>query len=254
VKRSPQGLPPLLKKIYQTLLDFYGPQGWWPADSPFEVAVGAILTQNTSWQNVEKAIQNLKSKDLLNPLKLYKTSFKRLSSFLKPSGYFNIKTKRLKSFLAYLIRNYDGDIRRMRRHPLPSLRKELLQVDGIGEETCDSILLYALNKPIFVVDAYTRRIFARYGCIPEKVTYDEIQNFFMKNLVSGFSGLNGLNRIRNSGKGRITNHQSPVTIFNEYHALIVRHGKTLCKKIPLCRECPLSNIGCQFGNRMIPRD
>lgn len=228
--------------------------------------VGSILTQNTSWKNVEKAIGNLKSKTLLDPHKLLKISTKRLASLLKPSGYFNIKTRRLKSFLNYLISHYNGDLKGMKRRALKPLREELLQVDGIGKETCDSILLYALNKPIFVVDAYTRRIFSRIGFFTEKANYDEIQDFFMKNLVSpaspkrepasptqrgergeGFSGLNGLNRIRNSGAGRITNHQSPITIYNEYHALIVKHGKTLCKKIPLCKECPLLALSCTFG-------
>ena len=242
VARTPKSLRAKLEKIYKSLFDFYGPQGWWPGDSPFEVAVGAILTQNTAWLNVEKAIGNLKSNKLLDPHKLYKTSFKRLASLLTPSGYFNIKTKRLKCFLTYLIKRYDGDFHRMAESAsggFHSLREELLQVHGVGKETCDSILLYALNKPVFVVDAYTRRIFSRYGFFSEKATYDEIQDYFMKNLVSGLNGSN-------------PNRGNPlVYLFNEYHALIVRHGKTLCRKKPLCGECPLLNVGCQFGKRTL---
>ena len=237
----------LLKNIYKKLLDFYGPQGWWPGDSPFEVMVGAVLTQNTSWKNVEKAIGNLRSKNLLEPYRLHKTPTRRLASLLTPSGYFNVKTKRLKSLLKFFVNNFDGDFRRMKKRSLRSLRTEMLKVNGVGRETCDSILLYALDKPIFVVDAYTRRIFSRYGFISETESYDEIQNFFMKNLDDiDFRG--------SKNGGRITNHQSLVTIFNEFHALIVKHGKTLCKKNPLCDECPLLNLGCDFGNYKITRD
>jgi endonuclease-3 related protein len=249
VIRSSKNQPPPLGKIYKTLLKFYGPQGWWPGDSSFEVVVGAILTQNTSWQNVEKAINNLKSKNLLDPHKIHRTPAKKLASHLTPSGYFNIKSKRLKSTLKYLIERYDGNLKRMSRRQLHPLREELLQVNGIGKETCDSILLYALNKPIFVVDAYTKRIFSRLGLISENATYDETQEFFMNNIndVDSWGRQNG-DRITNH-QSRITNPASRITVFNEYHALIVRHGKILCRKKPLCNECPLLSLSCNYGKR-----
>jgi endonuclease-3 related protein len=246
--RSSKNQPPPLGKIYKTLLKFYGPQGWWPGDSSFEVVVGAILTQNTSWQNVEKAINNLKSRNLLDPFKIHKTPAKKLASLLTPSGYFNIKTKRLKSALTYLIERYDGNLKRMSQRQLHPLRKELLEVEGIGKETCDSILLYALNKPIFVVDAYTKRIFSRLGLFSEKATYDEIQELFMAHLNNGHWTSD------NGHKTRVQSPKSRVRIFNEYHALIVMHGKTLCKKNPLCNECPLLTLSCKYGNHKITRD
>jgi len=178
--------------------------------------VGAILTQNTSWQNVEKAIKNLKKARVLTPDKLYKTSHKKLAALIRPAGYFNIKAKRLKNFLKFLSKSYNNNIKRLSSGDAKVLREELLLVNGIGPETADSILLYALNKPAFVVDAYTKRIFSRHKLIKENSSYEEIQGFFKSKL------------------------SSDVKLFNEYHALIVKLGKDFClKRKPRCKLCPL---------------
>ena len=210
-----------IKNIYKKLFFSLGPQGWWPADEPFEVMVGAILTQNTNWKNVERAINNLKKKRLLNPLSLRHISQGRLARLIKPAGYFNIKANRLKNFLDFLFNFYKGKVKDMLGVDTPILRRQLLNIKGIGPETADSILLYALGKPIFVVDAYTKRIFVRLGMIKEKDSYDEVQNFFMK-------------RLKKNTK-----------LFNEYHALLVRLGKEFCiKKTPRCHLCPLKELKC----------
>lgn len=202
----------LYKKLYQ----FFGPQDWWPAQTPFEVMVGAILTQNTSWANVEKAIGNLKKEKLLSAPRLYRLSERRMGHLIRPAGYYNIKTRRLKSFLKFFLKNYQARIARMSAVDTQELRQELLTVKGIGQETADSILLYALNKPIFVVDAYTKRILSRHRLIEEGATYEQVQDFFMKNL------------------------RKEPQLFNEYHALLVRAGKEFClKKTPACAKCPL---------------
>jgi endonuclease III related protein len=215
---SKPGLSPIILNTYNLLYKIYGPQGWWPASTPFEVAVGAILTQNTSWSNVEKAIKGLKNKKLLSPLKLQKAPIESIASAIKPCGYYNIKAKRLKNFLCFLFERYHGRIENMRHKRAALLRKELLSVNGIGPETCDSILLYALNKPVFVVDAYTRRI-AECLKISEKThDYDFVQSVFTRSLP----------------------HDS--MLFNEYHALIVRHAKSVCKKKPECRICVLHGL------------
>ena len=202
--------------FYEKLYRYFGPQKWWPAESPFEVMVGAILTQNTNWGNVEKAIRNLKAKKVLNAQKLNQLSGKKLALLIRPSGFYNLKSKRLKEFLRFLFSRYGGKIRKMAAADALSLRQALLAVKGIGRETADSILLYALNKPIFVVDAYTKRILSRHKLISEDATYDEVQSFFMRNL-------------KNDAK-----------LFNEYHALLVKLGKEFClKRRPRCEECPL---------------
>jgi endonuclease-3 related protein len=208
----------LLIKIYQTLYKVYGPRHWWPGETSFEVMVGAVLTQNTSWRNVEKAIQKLKGKGVLNPEGINRLKKSELAQLIKPSGYYRIKADRLKSFIDFLFGEYDGDLKRMKRERLEALRKKLLGVRGIGPETADSILLYGLKKPIFVVDAYTKRILSRHGIIPEKASYEEVQKPFMDYLASDEK------------------------LFNEYHALLVHLGKTLCKKIPKCDLCPLKGI------------
>jgi endonuclease-3 related protein len=178
--------------------------------------VGAILTQNTSWNNVKKAIDNLKKKKFLEPSRLYRLSHKRLALFIKPAGYYNIKAKRLKEFLSFLFKSYKGNLRTMTREDTQELREKLLSVNGIGQETADSILLYALKKPVFVVDAYTKRILWRHRFIKEDSHYEEIQNLFMKNL------------------------KKDVRLFNEYHALLVKLGKDFClKRKPKCDICPL---------------
>ena len=205
-----------LKSIYNKLYSHFGPQRWWPAKSRFEVIVGAILTQNTNWQNVEKAIKNLKKANVLNAQKLRRLPKDRIARLIQPSGFFNIKSGRLKKFLRFFFENYNGDIRRLIKQKPQILRKQLLSVKGIGPETADSILLYALDKPVFVVDAYTRRIFARHKIIAQDVSYDEVQNLFSKNL------------------------KNEVKLFNEYHALIVRLAKVYClKNNPKCDLCPI---------------
>lgn len=202
--------------IYQKLYSHFGPQHWWPAKTPFEVMLGAILTQNTSWSNVEKAIANLKKHRLLDLNKLYQLPEKKLAPLIRPVGYYNIKAKRLKHFLGFLFKYYKGNFKKMSRESLPQLRQQLLNVNGIGPETADSILLYALNKPTFVIDAYTKRILSRHHFIKEDASYTEIQNLFMQEL------------------------KSDVKLFNEYHALLVKLGKEFClKNKPKCDICPL---------------
>jgi len=207
-----------LLEIYDKLYSFYGPQHWWPGDSPFEVAVGAILTQNTNWTNVEKAIANLKSAHLLSARAMHDIPATRLASLIRPSGYFNIKTARLKAFLAFLMGKYGGSMKRMSKRDTGMLRVLLLEVHGIGSETADSILLYALNKQVFVVDVYTRRVLSRHRIIDFRASYEEYQQLF-HNVLDKDAGL-----------------------FNEYHALFVMVGKDYCKPKPLCADCPLKDF------------
>jgi endonuclease-3 related protein len=205
-----------LNLIYKKLYANFGPQHWWPANNPFEVIVGAILTQNTSWKNVEKAIENLKQNKTLNPKKLYNLADRKLAKLIKPAGFYNLKAKRLKEFLNFFFKVYQGSLRKMSGQRTAVLRNRLLAVNGIGPETADSILLYCLDKPVFVVDAYTKRIFLRHRLIKKDATYDEVQNLFMKNL------------------------KKDVKLFNEYHALLVKLGKDIClKRRPKCDVCPL---------------
>jgi endonuclease-3 related protein len=205
----------ILIKIYRTLYKTYGPRNWWPGETSFEVMVGAILTQNTSWRNVEKAIQKLKGRGLLNPKGIHHLKKSELASLIRSSGYYRIKADRLKSFVDFLFEEYEGNIKKMGGERLGELREKLLGVKGIGPETADSILLYGLKKPIFVVDAYTKRILSRHEVVSEKASYDEIQKLFMDHL----------------------SHDEK--LFNEFHALLVYLGKTVCKKIPRCDICPL---------------
>jgi len=205
-----------LKTIYEKLYAFYGPQYWWPGDTPFEITVGAILTQNTNWANVEKAIDNLKVHHVLNARALHKLPIQTLAALVRPSGYYNIKAKRIRAFLNFLVEKYGGSVRRMKNDETRTLRKELLAINGIGPETADSILLYALKKPVFVIDAYTRRIISRHDILDANVRYDEYQDFFHCEL------------------------DQDVHLFNEYHALLVRVGKEYCRSQPRCERCPLS--------------
>jgi len=204
-----------LLAIYHTLLSIFGEQGWWPADTPFEVMVGAVLTQNTSWRNVERAIENLKGEGVLTPQGLRGIDGARLAQLIRPAGYYNVKAKRLKSLIAFLDTEYEGDLTRMFSEPLERLREKILAVKGIGPETADSILLYAGGKPIFVIDAYTRRILSRHALITDGASYGDIQDLFMRRL------------------------PSDVSLYKEYHALLVRLAKTFCKTTPHCVECPL---------------
>lgn len=208
----------LLLDIYHCLFEKFGPQQWWPGDSPFEIMVGAILTQNTNWQNVEKAIYNLKREDLLYPKVLLKNR-NRIPELIKPSGFYRLKSRRLFAFLQWFVSNYNGEIGNFEDKDTDLIRKELLTIPGIGPETADSILLYALGRPVFVVDAYTRRMLSRHSLIEDDADYDEIKKLFEDNLFKD------------------------TRLYNEYHALIVRLGKQYCKKNdPLCNICPLFNI------------
>ena len=204
--------------IYNKLYKAFGPRKWWPGDTPFEVVVGAILTQNTAWTNVEKAITNLKKEGLLDPSALCAVSKPKLAKLIRPAGYYNIKAKRLKNFTDVLSREFANDPDKLFNLPLKRLRARLLDINGIGPETADSITLYAAGKPIFVIDAYTKRVFSRHKIIKEDATYSQMQELFMENLPR---------------KRRL---------FNEYHALIVELGKLYCRKRPKCGECPLGPI------------
>jgi endonuclease-3 related protein len=208
----------ILVEMYERLLRAFGPRHWWPGESPFEVVVGAILTQNTSWANVEKAIANLKKAGILTPLAMRRVGEDQLARIIKPSGFYRLKASRLKGFIDFFCREFHGDMDRMRSEDLGSLRERLLKVDGIGPETADSILLYALGKPIFVVDAYTKRIFSRHNLIFEKWSYGDVQSMVMGE-IGGDVGL-----------------------YNEFHALLVFLGKHWCRRIPRCDGCPLEGL------------
>lgn len=205
----------ILLDLYARLHKAFGPRHWWPADSGFEIAVGAILTQNTAWRNVTKAITNLKARNLLSPRGLYHVSLQDLATAIKPAGYYNVKARRLKHFIHFLFQESDGDLDRLFSRDFDTLRDGLLSVNGIGPETADSILLYVGNKPTFVVDTYTRRILFRHNLVPEEISYDELRSFFMDCL------------------------EPDATMFNEYHALLVHLGHKFCiRKESKCTECP----------------
>ena len=208
-----------LHEIYEILLDHFGPQGWWPGDTPLEIMIGAVLTQNTNWSNVSKAIDNLKNDNLLIFEKLNALPVEALAQKIKPAGYFNIKAARLKNLLNFIVKEHNGSLEEMFASDVHTLREEVLTVKGVGPETADSILLYAGNKPVFVVDAYTHRIFTRHEMVAAEDGYYEIQEYFLLSL------------------------PEDIKLFNEYHALIVRLGKEFCKKSkPLCRQCPLGKL------------
>ena len=204
-----------LLRVYDSLLGFYGPQHWWPGEGPFEVIVGAILTQSAAWGNVEKAIGNLKRADVLSPEAIGSLPIAELARLVYPSGYYNAKALKLKSFAGRLVEGYSGDLDRLFALDISQLRSELLSIHGIGQETADSIMLYAARKPVFVIDAYTRRIVRRLGLGVEGSSYASFQSLFMENLPHGEA------------------------LFNEYHALFVRHGKETCRRSPLCSGCCL---------------
>jgi len=204
----------LLQELFQKLLEAFGPQDWWPGETPFEVALGAILTQNTNWNNVARVIAGLKAADLLEPGALKELPEGELARLLRPAGYYNVKARRLKNFLAFL-GQFQDSMTRMAEAELDSLRPALLEVKGIGPETADSILLYALNQPTFVVVAYTFRILSRHGVITEPSSYEELRQMFM-------------------------DHLAPeVPLYQEYHALLVRAGKEFCRPRRRCPQCPL---------------
>lgn len=212
----PPGRPSDLMAYHRVLADKLGPQHWWPAETPFEVIVGAILTQNTSWKNVEAAITNLKREKLLSPLAIEKVSVPRLERLIRSSGYFRQKAKKLKAFVRFLRLEYGGALNRMFRTPTAELREKLLGVHGVGPETADSILLYAARKEVFVVDAYTKRILSRHGWTEEDVDYEEMRSLVENNL------------------------PRDVSLYNEFHAQFVQVGKNWCRpRDPRCSECPL---------------
>ncbi len=204
-----------LRRVYAALRKSFGHQKWWPGDTPFEVMVGAILTQNTAWANVEKAILNLKRSRKLSFEALRRVPAKQLSQMIRPAGYFNVKADRLKCFMDFLHRECRGDLSELKRKTTPVLREKLLAVKGIGPETADSILLYALGKTSFVIDAYTKRIFSRHGLARDHETYERWREIFMRALPE--------NR----------------DLYNDFHAQIVRTGKDHCRKVPRCEKCPL---------------
>ncbi len=218
MKRS-NGTSKKLMAFYDAMYDGFGPQRWWPARTRFEMIVGAILTQNTSWTNVERAIGALKRAKLLTPERMHATGAAELGRLIRPAGYFNIKAKRLKGFLTHLHNRHGGSVARLLKRPTGPLREELLGIYGIGPETADSIMLYGARAPEFVVDAYTLRILSRHGLIPEGAAYDELKALFTENLA----------------------HDT--VLYNEYHALLVQVGKDFCKtRNPRCSECPLESF------------
>lgn len=204
--------------VYRRLLDAYGSQDWWPADSSFEVMVGAVLTQNTAWSNVEKAIKNLKHADYLSLDKILASSDDDLAQLIRPSGYFNIKAKRLKNLCQWLMEN--GGESRLAEFDTATLRSSLLNVNGVGAETADDILLYAFERPVFVIDAYTRRLFTKLSLIEGNEPYEQLRRIFETEL------------------------EADVSLFNQYHALIVRHAKEKCLKSLDCRHCQVE--GCKL--------
>ena len=205
-----------MQKIFHALLSHFGPQHWWPGDSSFEIAVGAILTQNTNWVNVARAIDNLKKANVLDAHSIDRLSLPALGELIRPAGYFRVKAKRLKNFVRWLVQRFDGSMDAMAACSLSTLRDELLSINGIGPETADSILLYAAGKPTFVVDAYTHRIAVRHGWIDPEGGYDELKDYFESKL------------------------PDDVPTLNEMHALLVAVGKRMCRpREARCDECPL---------------
>ncbi len=213
---GPAPVGSLLKELYDILWEALGSQGWWPGDTQFEVALGAILTQNTNWNNVAQAITMIKDRGLLAPQALHDLPEAELARLIRPAGYYNIKARRIKNFLDFLATHYRNSMARMVAADLEALRPALLAVNGIGPETADSILLYALDKPTFVVDAYTFRILSRHGLLPEACSYEELRLLFMEHLPTQLS------------------------LYQEYHALLVRVGKEWCRPQPQCAACPVN--------------
>jgi endonuclease III related protein len=206
----------ILMDMFDLMLKRFGNQHWWPGDTELEMMVGAILTQNTNWKNVEKAINNLKDKGILNIESLHNISLPLLAEQVRPAGYFNIKAGRLKNLIEFIVERYSGDINLLLKDNTQTLRQGLLAIKGVGPETADSILLYAVKRPVFVIDAYTYRILNRHGLVDDQVTYDDLQALFTDSL------------------------PEDVGLFNEFHALIVRTGKEFCRGKPLCDSCPLN--------------
>lgn len=212
-----------LQEIYSALFESFGPQHWWPAETPFEVMIGAILTQQTAWKNVEIAIGNLKEANLLDVKSLQEASIKRIEEEVRPTGFYRQKSKSVKNFVEFLMEEYQGDLEKMFGEDGQDLRKKLLSVKGIGHETADSILLYACEKPFFVVDAYTKRALRRLEMI-DTDNYEQIRTFFEDSL------------------------PRDLELYQEFHALLVELGKRFCRTKPICEECPLNNI-CPYPSK-----
>lgn len=210
--------------VYSDLKKHYGWQQWWPAETAFEIMVGAILTQGTSWSNVEKAIDSLKSANALDLEIINEMPRDHLSQLIYSAGFHNVKADRLKSLSSYLVANFDGKIEAFRRLPTATVRSQLLAIDGIGPETADAILLYALGKSVFIVDTYTKRLFTRLGYVLEEDTYNSWQTFVSSHV-----------------------HRTTYT-FQQYHALIVEHSKARCKSKPICNGCPLASY-CTYPSK-----
>jgi len=236
-----------IPQYYTALLARYGPQNWWPAHSRFEVIVGAYLTQNTNWSNVEKAMINLRRARRLSVSAMRATPIDELETLVRPSGYFRQKARNLKTFITFLDERYSGSLGRMFAEPTEKLRAELLELNGVGPETADSILLYAGNHPVFVVDAYTRRVLLRHGIINQKTSYEEIramiehaisnsgaESLVAKNVVA--DPRHPVSRMSSSARTELAQH------YNELHALIVRVGNHYCRAKRICEGCPLQSF------------
>ena len=207
-----------LLDIYDSLLKAFGHRNWWPADGPFEVIVGAILTQNVAWKNAKKAIDNLKEAQKLDPIALRESRPEDIAPLIRSSRFYNMKAVKIKNFMDFYFSQYDGSLEEMSSEDPAALREKLLAVKGLGEETADAIMLYACGMPIFVVDAYTRRIFSRYGFFRDEPSYGEVQEYFMENL------------------------PGDTALFNDFHAQIVHLGHAICKTSPVCDSCPIACI------------
>jgi endonuclease III related protein len=215
-------------QVYRLLFKSLGPQGWWPGDSPFEIMVGAILVQNTAWKNVERAIANLKQANVLTARKIYALPIETLETLIRPAGYFRVKARRLHNLVKFFVERYRGSIAAMQKVDAQELREQLLAVNGIGPETADSILLYAVGKPVMVVDGYTHRVFARHGWVPHGTTYHALQE-----QIAGELPIDAM-------------------LYNEFHALLVNVGHHYCSPIPRCENCPLRGTLPEGGVVMPP--
>jgi endonuclease-3 related protein len=209
----------ILSEVYERLASAFGPQHWWPGESPFEIMVGAVLVQNTAWRNVERAIAKLRDAGVMQPRAMYALPEAELAELIRPAGYFQVKCRRLRNLLKYVIDRHDGSLETMFRTGVATLRDELLAIHGIGPETADAILLYAGGLPTFVVDTYTHRVLARHGWIEYDAVYHDIKEYFESDL------------------------PADAKLYNEYHALLVRVGKDFCRRtLPNCTACPLADL------------
>jgi endonuclease III related protein len=215
-----------LMEMYGRMMEAYGPQKWWPGETPFEVMVGAVLTQNTNWTNVEKAIGNLKRQGLLSPEAIHNMESEELAEVIRPAGYYRVKAGRLKNLMRWMFERFEGDVERMLATPMRELREGLLSVSGIGKETADSVLLYAGGKLSFVVDTYTYRVMRRHGMIEPEADYERVREMFMESL------------------------DEDAGLYNEYHALLVKVGKEHCKPRARCEGCPLEELEHEVSEEM----